>query len=117
MIIGILVAIAVPVFGAVQTNAANRAHEANRRTLHGAGLMLVAELGSAAGATGTGTTYTFTTPGPLANYIETWPNVPDRANILDATVGTAQKYTVTIVTAADGSATVTVNVVTGTATP
>ncbi len=46
MIIGILVAIAIPVFNNVQRNAADRAHEANLRTLLGAGQMAVASGGN-----------------------------------------------------------------------
>ena len=45
VIIGILVAIAIPIYGAVTTNAANRAHDANVRTLKGAGAMYIAEYG------------------------------------------------------------------------
>lgn len=36
VIIGILTAIAVPVYNTLQTNAADNAHEANIRTIHGA---------------------------------------------------------------------------------
>ncbi len=51
VIIGILVAIAIPIYGTVQTNAANRAFEATHRTLVGAMNMYQAELGGAVPAT------------------------------------------------------------------
>ena len=41
VIIGILVAIAIPIYGAITTNAANSAHDANVRTLKGAGAMYI----------------------------------------------------------------------------
>ncbi|MBS3948151.1 MAG: hypothetical protein KGZ57_07645 [Dethiobacter sp.] len=44
VIIGILVAIAVPIYGTVQTNAANRAHAANCRILIGAAQMYISEV-------------------------------------------------------------------------
>ena len=105
VIIGILVAIAIPVFGLVQTNAANRANEANIRTLHGAGLMLVAELGG--GAAGT---YTQLAPGALSGYLESWPAVPDRANNLGANPATdTERYQVAIAALA-GTVDVTVTI-------
>ena len=51
VIIGILVAIAVPVMNGIQQNARDRAHEANVRTLRGAAMMWVAENSVAVGAT------------------------------------------------------------------
>ena len=41
VIIGILVAIAIPLYGTVTRNAANKAHDANVRILKGAGAMYV----------------------------------------------------------------------------
>ena len=45
VIIGILVAIAIPIYGAITTNAANSAHDANVRTLKGAGAMYISTEG------------------------------------------------------------------------
>lgn len=75
IIIGVLVAIVIPVYGQVTKQAANKAHDANVRTLHGAALMLYAEKGDTAA-----TTYTETAPGALGAYIEKWPDVPERAD-------------------------------------
>jgi prepilin-type N-terminal cleavage/methylation domain-containing protein len=41
VIIGILVAIAIPLYGTITTNAANKAHDSNVRVLKGAGAMYV----------------------------------------------------------------------------
>jgi prepilin-type N-terminal cleavage/methylation domain-containing protein len=45
VIIGVLVAIAVPVFSGVQARARQNAHDANIRTLQGAAAMFVSEYG------------------------------------------------------------------------
>ncbi len=45
VIIGILVAIAIPIYGAVQNRAEQGAHEANERILKGAASMYIAEHG------------------------------------------------------------------------
>ncbi|MDW7740381.1 MAG: prepilin-type N-terminal cleavage/methylation domain-containing protein, partial [Bacillota bacterium] len=114
VIIGILVAIAIPIFGAVQTNAANRAHASNIRILIGAAQMLISEEGltdaagtyNPAGPTVDGRTLT------LMDYVAEWPVVPDRADTnpteLGAMVtgtplqGTAQTYEVIIDSTAPG---------------
>ena len=66
-IIGILVAIAMPRMVQARKNAAVGAHNANVRTLEGAGLMYIAERGDAA-------------TGDITNdvkpYIQDWPEVP-----------------------------------------
>ena len=86
VIIGVLVAIAVPIFGTVTRNAANQAHEANIRTLAGAATMHVANVGRPADEV------TFTggdwdpdiapseVNNPLMQYLQTWPTVPDDAD-------------------------------------
>lgn len=76
IIIGVLVAIAIPVYSNVTQQAANRAHESNKRILFGAAQMLYAEKGS----DGAGT-YNEGNPGELGNYVEVWPEVPDRQNV------------------------------------
>ena len=82
VIIGVLVAIAIPLYGAVTTNAANRAHEANARTLVGAANMHIANV-TAATAAGQGDSsgnYTGTENNELLEYVEEWPTVPNDAN-------------------------------------
>ena len=74
VIIGILVAIAIPIYGMVQTNAANRAHASNCRILIGGAQMYIAEVGLADAAD------THEDGGQLAtDYVEEWPTVPDQA--------------------------------------
>ena len=63
VIIGILVAIAIPIYGLVTTNAANRSHDANVRTLHGAANMYMAEHGTGISVTDLN----------LDAYIDDWP--------------------------------------------
>ncbi|MBS3983924.1 MAG: prepilin-type N-terminal cleavage/methylation domain-containing protein [Dethiobacter sp.] len=94
VIIGILVAIAIPIFNTVQANAADRAHQANLRTLLGAGQMAVASGGLPA-ANVTWTALTSGTAPHLANlYLNTWPTLP-AGRTLDTA---ATNYTVTITT-------------------
>ena len=99
MIIGVLVAIAIPIFNTVQANAPNRAHEANLRTLLGAGQMAVASGGVPAPnpvvwtglSTGTGNSGQH-----LASlYLGTWPALPAGRTIDPTATG----YIVTITTA------------------
>jgi len=68
VIIGILVAIAIPLYGGIQETARQNAHEANIRTLQGAGAIYVAE----EGPTGSSTDWTDET----FPYIDTWPKDP-----------------------------------------
>jgi len=77
VIIGILVAIAVPVYRNVQTNAAVNAHNANVRTLQGVAASCVTTEGlpsgdvtwsSTAGKTGANHAW--------GNYIDVWPSNP-----------------------------------------
>lgn len=77
VIIGILVAIAIPIMNNVMTNAANGAHDANVRTLKGAATMHIAAVGLTAAAE----TYTGDTDNALLDYLEEWPDVPDRAEV------------------------------------
>jgi len=85
VIIGILVAIAIPIYGSVQTNAANRALESSARILHGAAMMYIAD--------NDGNVATLTTTDAeteLSEYIEEWPDVPPRADTLPG--GTSYTY-------------------------
>ncbi len=68
VIIGILVAIAIPIYGAVRTNAANRAHDSNIRIIKGAVLMWQAENDSTAIPT---------QANLVPTYIEVWPTFPN----------------------------------------
>lgn len=79
VIIGVLVAIAVPIYGTVTRNAANQAHEANIRTLAGAASMHIANVGRGTASTGN---FTGSDPAtnPLTQYVQTWPTVPNDAH-------------------------------------
>jgi len=118
VIIGILVAVAVPVFGTVTRNAANRAHEANIRTLAAAASMHIAAVGRPTAPVTFGGTAN--PPNLLLEFVPVWPTVPADAiwdpaanpgfpigvdGIADAI--RAETYTVTIAT--DGI--ITVNIV------
>jgi len=81
VIIGILVAIAIPIYGNVQTNAANRAFESSARILHGAGLMLVADADGNYTADGGGAAEFTSLTGDIADYLEDWPAIPPRTDI------------------------------------
>jgi prepilin-type N-terminal cleavage/methylation domain-containing protein len=87
VIIGILVAIAIPIYGAVTTNAANRAHDANVRILKGSGSMWIAENGVPSTDLSVGTELDTFLETPLADML-----VPSAS---DATQG---GYSVTITT-------------------
>ncbi|NLM46296.1 MAG: prepilin-type N-terminal cleavage/methylation domain-containing protein [Firmicutes bacterium] len=73
IIIGVLVAIAVPIYGNVTQQAADKAHEANKRVLLGAAQMLYADKGPAVAGT-----FTKEEPKELEDYIEEWPELPER---------------------------------------
>ena len=92
VIIGILVAIAIPLYGAVQRTAANGAHEANVRTLMGAANMYIAEVGV---QTANGES-PFGDGDELDPYLDGWPEVPERADQGEAVSGDSQTYEVTI---------------------
>ena len=90
VIIGILVAIAIPIYSAVTENAANSSHEANIRTLIGSANMALAQ-GAPSGTvtwsdTGAVSTSTDDDVGvgedwdPDA-YMPDWPSVPAAANL------------------------------------
>lgn len=102
VIIGILVAIAIPIFNQAQRNAQIRADEANVRTLRGVASQMLAE-NSPLTADVTWNADEGTGPTAWINYMESWPINPLR--------GTAS-YQVVISTL--GTITVTGN---GTATP
>jgi|GEM_PF-2291478 len=79
VIIGVLVAIAIPIYGTVTRNAQERAHEANIRTIKGAAMMYVSTQNPAptvfpAGASQTGGTITggqvVNSTSVLAGYLE-----------------------------------------------
>lgn len=96
VIIGILVAIAIPIFNTVQANAANRAHEANLRTLLGAGQMAVASGGvPTADVVWTALTSASGTPHAANLFLNTWPTLPAGRTLNP----TATNYTVTITNA------------------
>ncbi len=88
LIIGILVAIAIPVYSSVTENAVKQAHNANVRTLLGAGTMLIAKDGIPAGAP---VTYDGTAGQLIMNYVIEWPTNPLASGHTEAGA-----YTVTI---------------------
>ena len=69
VIIGVLVAIAIPIYNTVTARAAAGAHEANVRILRGAGSMYWADNPDAGAQTGLGET-------DLGEYVDDWPTVP-----------------------------------------
>ncbi len=81
LIIGVLVAIAIPIFNNAQKDAANRAHAANMRTLLGAAQQALAVEGvpddevtwDSKTSTGTNATH------KASDYITEWPDVPKKA--------------------------------------
>lgn len=76
VIIGIFVAIAIPLFGGIQERARTSADEANRRTLIGAGAMYISEWGAPDG----NLVITETSAGQehedFRSFIEVWPTDP-----------------------------------------
>ena len=84
VIIGILVAIAIPIFNGVQARAREDAHQANVRTLQGAAAMYVSEFGYP--AEGDEITWTVDSPGA---FMDTWPTDPyNEGNVYTVTIGT-----------------------------
>ena len=71
VIIGVLVAVAIPLVSGVQQNARDKAHEANIRILKGAAAMYMAESWDGTDKTN------ITDDGCLDPYLEEWPTPPD----------------------------------------
>jgi type IV pilus assembly protein PilA len=90
VILGILVAIAVPVYNSITTTAADNAHDANIRTLEGAAGMYVADQGGQ-GVTVGEFTWDGTAGQAWEKYLNEWPDVPP--NRTDA--GENEKYSLT----------------------
>jgi type IV pilus assembly protein PilA len=94
VIIGILVAIAIPIYNAVQANAQESAHAANVRTLRGIAAMWIAENpGKAVTAANDET--------ELAPFIDEWPIVPRVGSRYDVTIdidGTITVLPATLIT-------------------
>lgn len=91
VIIGILTAIAVPVYSNVTTKAADAAHDANKRILQGAGQTAV--MGGIDNAT-----WTEDSEADWGGYLQKWPDVP---------AGTTEAWTSYAVTITDGVVSVT----------
>ena len=102
VIIGVLVAIAIPIYNSVQNTARARAHEANVRILRGAAAQAMAEtdvvsfVWSPPSGEGTMASTDVATVDP-ANYLDEWPENPTADN--------ARNYTVTV---SSGSISVTI---------
>jgi prepilin-type N-terminal cleavage/methylation domain len=92
VIIGILVAIAVPMYNGVQGTAKKNAHNANVRTLQGAAALYISENGL-----GTPAKTALTSTDLVPKYLATWPSADPR----DGTTA----YTITL----DGSGNITVS--------
>jgi len=111
VIIGVLVAIAIPIFGGVQLNARINAHNANVRTLAGSATMMVSEnapLPTPGPITWNAANYPGTDPTSPGNYLAEWPTnpfggtaVPVGTNLVDGTTAWPADgaYTVTITSA------------------
>ena len=76
LIIGLLVAMAVPIFNSTAASAKKKACFANQRTIEGALQAYQAAKGSAAPAISAGTTAGDTSPLVTAGYIKSWPICP-----------------------------------------
>ena len=100
VIIGILVAIAVPVYRNVQTNAAENAHNANVRTLQGIAASCVTTEGvPSAAVTWDKDNGKTATSHAWGNYLDEWPSNPlpsDHANAGDYTVVIGDDGSITI---------------------
>ena len=89
VIIGILVAIAIPIYGLITTRAANNSHDANVRILKGAAATFVADEGlSNDGYDFTGyeagqtpSDYEDSDRQELIFYLEEWPEIPPAAEV------------------------------------
>ena len=88
VIIGILVAIAIPIFNNVQQNAREKAHDANVRTLMGAGTMYV----TSTWVSGTAVTWNGGGAGETNNhwnqYVTAWPTNPTTSGAYVVTIST-----------------------------
>ena len=91
VIIGILVAIAIPIYGLITTRAANNSHDANVRILKGAAATFVAdqglhEDGYAFLDYSAGDTFDSLDGDPVAeeeliSYLEEWPEIPAASEV------------------------------------
>ena len=89
VIIGVLVAIAIPIFSGIQERARQNAHDANIRTLQGAGAMYVSEHGFEADSWDS---------AEGMEFMDTWPEDPwgnDDTYTLAITASTTTNGTVT----------------------
>jgi len=86
MIIGILVAIAIPVYTGVQNNAQNKAHEANVRILKSAASLYISEVGIET-ASNSSPFHDGKEDNALLNYIESWPKPPRGSDTYHVTIG------------------------------
>ncbi len=77
VIIGILVAIAIPIYGGIQETAAQNAHDANVRTLQGAASVFYAEKGSEAVGDWEGPGFNNTGDPALGDYIDGDVELPE----------------------------------------
>jgi len=100
LIIGILVAIAVPVYRSVQTKAAENAHNANVRTLQGIAASCVTTEGVPnAAVTWDKTNGKTGTNHAWGNYLDEWPSNPlpsDHANAGDYKVVIGKDGSITV---------------------
>ena len=95
VIIGILVAIAIPVYNNVQRSAMERADAANVRILKGAAAQMLAENSPLAAPVNWTSTPDATATG-WRQFLEAWPQNPLRGNAQSYTVGIAVNGTITI---------------------
>ncbi len=94
VIIGVLVAIAIPIFNSVQKNAKQNAHDANVRTLQGSAAQFLAEKSPlAANVTWDGTATAPATDG-WKEYLQSWPTNPTNGGNYTVSITTAGVITV-----------------------
>lgn len=88
VIMGILVAVAVPVYDGIMANAANNAHNANVRILRSSGQKFVVENPGVGEITWSGTTDEGS--DQWENYLEEWPSVPENATEHPENIGNSE---------------------------
>ncbi|RQD74087.1 MAG: prepilin-type N-terminal cleavage/methylation domain-containing protein [Candidatus Syntrophonatronum acetioxidans] len=95
VIIGVLVAIAIPIYGGIQRSAAESAHDANVRTLQGAASVFYAEEGSDAVETWNGPEFNTAEPS-LGDYLDGDVEVPELLHGVGTIGDTDPNYVVVI---------------------
>lgn len=88
VIIGILVAIAVPIFNNVQRSSREKAHDANVRTLMGAGTMYVTTEGEPDALVTWDGTEVAPATDEWEGFLDSWPDNPTDSGEYEVTIST-----------------------------